>query len=738
MQRIRGLTGHVLRQWCQLRRVSGTTQAGARGINNRSTSRHYFFQDDDSVHQSRHNERNSVIQPSKWTDFQLLERGIPYGLDTLEDLRHACVFTEDQEHITDNEPLRSDVLLWQLLLDFGIADQSRNPGIGNDIVGRMIHGLVYRTKEVDLSAEDELTSQFWLTLLDEVTRRHDLATLKTLCQKRRLIWQRQQLFPEVIASALHNMPREHVISMAEHLTTRRHPSAQDGAELFKHFNPQTESDINKFKAVYLSCEFIGIYDQVMMHLHNNDLSALSLPLHRFLISQQDFPSRVDSMRPMLLRMAQDGTPVEPVIASLRSAGFAMVNAAGAIFQTEVESPGLSPGLDISGSVSDAFAAKAFAAKSLSFSFILNSLKAFGLRVVGPQAFREIGLGCNGTEEFLQRLNAINSLDLDLGLSAYSRILRKVCQDQNETMFRALLQTDMHHDVFDDKQLQGRLLAEALRSSDWDRMNLLLLMLNNGESNTLNDSVRRYTLDAVSNADARSILGLLLSEDEPCSSTRKWDVDRAVGRRIYLFSTSLRTLQKSMTPEQYTTPRMLTLITIGIMQDALISGIKIKAGYWKHILGRLIECGDFETVDSLCDWLPRAITQHHEAQDLEQDDPNTSTMPVFDRIFGAEFQRQFFTASLQRSLRTRIPAHREQWKRCLATLYNLHNKYDVGISEPVLRRIVADLGRHFMPKHQLGELGPHYAQACRFVAEVLHYVYSIFQVPRVFAESQIDL
>lgn len=130
-------------------------------------------------------------------------------------------------------------------------------------------------------------------------------------------------------------------------------------------------------------------------------------------------------------------------------------------------------------ISDQTCAKAFATSAFSVDFVMRSLSAFGVGSLGPLALRQIGLRSSDTREFMKHVKAVNGLNIKVDDCVYSQLLLRLAVNETEPLFDALLATDQHPEVFEDKTLQLELLKQHILRQDWTQLHVAIITLIHG-------------------------------------------------------------------------------------------------------------------------------------------------------------------------------------------------------------------------------------------------------------------
>ncbi|KAK5087470.1 hypothetical protein LTR70_005331 [Exophiala xenobiotica] len=530
-----------------------------------------------------------------------LERAKPYGISSIQQLDWQSTWplrrteVDGLPRLIYDEPYRSDMNLWHLLLDYLLQHHAEKAFVYIRV------GLRYRGKLVKLSSEDEDTTALWRKMLSAALSQGRLREVKLLTKPQGIVWDRPHLFSEVVGTALRYAGEGLADIMAWNLAVKNFDGFADVLRIFRTFRPEGSVQMRKFCSFHSRLKADKMYDEAMHDLWAQERADDAFLLHKYLVSKGDLPSSFDDIAPFLIYLTTKGDDPAPFLRQLAAAGASFAGQGVSVREVVTPQPGTGAAPMRVNKVSDAFAAKAFATKALSFDFVLRSLQAFGLTQIGPQAMRELGLAASDAAVFAQRLARLDEVGVGTGSSIYSRIVRKLCFSGEHNLLSQALQTDMHHEVFENRDLLLRLLSNHLHNAQWDQVNFLLAVLNHGETQTLSPMVKAELVEEAA-SQPRTLLGLTSN-----SSTGLATFDRYVMQNIV--SKLLHSLC-SMKSEQRSQGSRLAMarFTAGIMQDAVATVGHMKLHHWRLLLGELGQLGALDEVMILSHWVAKTTTQ----------------------------------------------------------------------------------------------------------------------------------
>lgn len=681
------------------------------------------------------------------TENSLLIRARRYGIFSVADLqRQSSLYTiKGLGSCLVDRQFRSDLELWDILLDY----QLQHFGLkGAKTIWR---GMKYRGKPVKLESEDVVTTNLWQKLLSAAVEAHDLTFLKLLCEDNGLAWNRPKLFTEVISTLLRCDQEHQAAYMCFYLRKKQIHEQASITDLYKTFRPQDYKQLKQFCSFYLNVPAAKIYDEAIRDLWEEERIDDAFLLHKFLIARGDLPSSFDEIAPFMRHLARKHHDPTPFIRQLITAGAMFSHQARESYHEELDRnggdfpssshslarPDWSPPSKKK-SVTDTFAARAFATKALSFGFVLNSLRLFGLTEIGPQSMRQIGLTAADPETYASRLSTLEELNIDTGSSAYSRLVRKLCFAKQYSLWEETLNTNMHHEVFEDVALQEKLLAEHFNKSDWKSVNLLLAMLNNGDVDGKSNVAYQRLLETVAEdrRTRRSLLSLI-----SCQSLH--NTTESIGLRLRAIDRLSMVLVGDKTePSKKASMLLHAQLLAGLMQDAVAAGAPIHGRQWRLILSRLGRAGDYKAITSLSLWL----AEYYSSQRLCL--PAARKTGVDHHIdlsefFNVNYQAAIIVWALRRDLRAGLPkASWQNVKRGLGLLKQLDDRYKVRINLPTIRKALVATFRAYEHKARVGWVGSNrarpYHSPKKVLTDLLRMVHTMWSRSKDDVEQEIEV
>lgn len=122
---------------------------------------------------------------------------------------------------------------------------------------------------------------------------------------------------------------------------------------------------------------------------------------------------------------------------------------------------------------DQLGAKWLASTWVSLDFAISVLYTMGVQEIGPLSLRAIAWRERLAQPLLSRFNQLTQLKIGITESSYARALRHHATVGDDEALKELVRSDIHPDIFDNKEAQHEVLADCLRVGEWTTYRLIL-------------------------------------------------------------------------------------------------------------------------------------------------------------------------------------------------------------------------------------------------------------------------
>ena len=256
-----------------------------------------------------------------------------------------------------------------------------------------------------------------------------------------------------------------------------------------------------------------------------------------------------------------------------------------------------------------------------FDFAVNTLRMFGLIEVGPLSVRQFVRSSGDSKTLKERFDALREYEIDIGSSAFVRIQKRLAYTGMFETAKMLADSDMHHDEFESRDLQRRLLKQHYLNENLQNLNNTLTVLALGHMTPVvqSKSVNLLLRSAIAASDWPKTLDLVHQVCEQNHELEKYTPQ-------YLAQELL--LPRDEVGDSFDRVGFL----IGVLQRLLAAGKPMQPAIWERPLAALGMQGRFDEFEALSVWLAAWYNSH------------SAQHHVFDRDL-----TKLFTPSLQRSL-----------------------------------------------------------------------------------------
>ena len=676
---------------------------------------------------------NATLNRSEEPQYQeveqrILARAKAYGITNLDVLFHLSSFPPDPQH--GMGPMRQDIhwrnpKLWCLLLDL---EKAR---FGDDGVKRVWHqGIKERYSKTLSHFESSAVDHLWSEFISTGTR--DYKFLRDVCKYEiRLGAPRPSFYVDVVGGLLAS---EHPMGARPFslLLQRAHPmKSEDLQPLFiKACSSKGTEALKYFCQVCSAVPTVNLYARVIPYLCSQDRFPEAWAMHSYLIGRGDVPLNFGAVEGLVANIAADDLDLKSFLQGLKDVQLWYENQARSTYALErsLRRGVSSENLNLVRSktfgfrpkkLSDEFVARAFATTTFSFDVILHGLQFLGLSNIGPLALQQIALNAGNHSVLSECLAKIESLGIDLGGSTYSRVIKKLVAQNKTTMLSDVIHSDQHPDVFEDFELQEKLLAQYYGVGDWRQVDRTLAVLcvrgaKSSETVQVENNLREQELCA--NLLLRSALAV---RDQPGISkimarmrVQGWRLSRHTLKII--FSAVLPKSQANWRTHKSGQFDDLAFL-ISLWQAAMASDTHIPSTFWQAPIRRLGMMGRWTDLEKVLFWLASKYAMRRPGADvLTAPDAPLSIHPTPSHVrqlslteLGSPISR-IFTPYLQRAIVEwsflafpLLPDHRSSpiklrvgitvpgknrlsWARGVEILRLLRDKYGVPIQASNIR------------------------------------------------------
>jgi hypothetical protein len=561
----------------------------------------------------------------------LLSEAARYSIRDVDSLDFESSVTSDRGRITrlvEKARFQFDYDLWAILLRYRIR------AYGDTGIKTIWKYLTRRGRIKLLPFHWPQEDSFWRVFIALGLRDHEF--LGSLAEHARQLWaqrqmRRESLYVEVVGGLL----RSDNAAAAPTFSARMHPgvpiSPAELLELFFQARSSTHpAALENFCHICDTVPNHKLYGMIIPTLCAEGRGDEAMAMHNYLFRRYDCPSTFEAIEPLVRHIAQGGLEISVFIRQLEKACLSFSGRVQRHYDSiKVHDFGVSrEDIDLAtnrtfgvkrSKISDAFAARFFATKSFSFGFAFNGLRMLGLDELGPLSLREIALQSGTATVMCRRLNIIDSMKIDTGGSAYSRVIRKLVQERKHSLLMDVVLCDQHSDVFEDQQFQLQLLDRYYHLKDWRQVNRTLAILSiwgDSKQHSLNALLRC----ALIRKDWPEVMKIAAQMHQSPDQISQANIILMYNLILYPRRASHRV---SLRAHGFESLKFLIML----WQSSLNSGASIPVKVWREPLRRLGMMGKWIELEKICLWLCSWYTPQDEQSATKNSFAILSVLPL---------------------------------------------------------------------------------------------------------------
>ncbi|KAI0865605.1 hypothetical protein F4860DRAFT_459734 [Xylaria cubensis] len=377
--------------------------------------------------------------------------------------------------LVDKFENHDDLALWCSLLDY----QMRINGPAG--VAHVWKGLWGRKTlhEVD----SPLADMFWRVILEGALLSDDPSFLRDIWIYSEWMYDLHQVkWPRLYTTVIKHMLRTHqhheVLKWHLRLTPNFYPGSDEFANIIKEFALDKELyQLDTLPALYKTSSERSLYNVLLPYLFDLGESTLAREWRRVFIRHGEVPLAPVPVRPFL-RFLRGYYPSDKLIPEeLAALKFTPEQVQDEIpdltreFMNRVH--GRTFGITVK-NYNDRLGSKWFASSWVSLDGAISTISALGVENIGSLSLQSIALRAENSEDLLNRISQLREHGISVVDSNYYQIVLYLARQNDDELLFDLLRSDLHPDVFDDFDLQTRLINSVNGVSDWRTLRLLLV------------------------------------------------------------------------------------------------------------------------------------------------------------------------------------------------------------------------------------------------------------------------
>ncbi|KAI8962191.1 hypothetical protein F5Y11DRAFT_323671 [Daldinia sp. FL1419] len=505
--------------------------------------------------------------------------------------------------LVDKYENRNDLALWSTLLDY----QKRvNGDLG---VWNVWKGLWGRKSLYDVHSP--LAPTFWQTMLEGAIKSTENKFLPSIWIYSEWMYEFHGVkWPQLYSTVLSHFLRTHKHHQALQWQLRLTPNFYPGADEFASMIKQFANDRELYRTPTLESLYIvnpdhRLYDILVPHLYNTGSSFLAARWRRLCVQYDDLPQAHVSARPFLrfLRGYFPHVSLHPEESAIvddlnfESREDTAKTELSREFMNRVH--GETFGISVK-TYNDRLGAKWLASSWVSLDTAISTIAALGISEIGPLSLQSIALREGTSKGVLKRIQQLNDQGISVVDSNYFRLVLYLAKVKDDELLLDLLHSDLHPDVFDDSELQSRLVVSTANSEDWRTHRLMLAtqlaVMDKATRQSANELARTYFL----RRDRQGLSKLL---------------DDMKTMEIALDSSQINLIFDSINHEVKSTvlPEDSLYFYLPIFRQLAAMEIPVPVRCWRKMLFCLARQGRIDDLERLCIELANIFTSVHSSR-----------------------------------------------------------------------------------------------------------------------------
>ncbi|KAI0115467.1 hypothetical protein GGR51DRAFT_503107 [Nemania sp. FL0031] len=380
----------------------------------------------------------------------------------------------DRRLLVDRFENYGDLALWTCLLDY----QMRVNGPAGVLhVWKALWG-----RKTLYDVDSPLAGMFWRIILEGALMSDDPSILENIWiysewmfDLHRVKW--PQLYTTVISHLLLTHQHQRVLQWHLRMTPNFYPGPDEFATIIRQFALDKELyQLDTLPSLYKTSPKKKLYNTLLPYLFDLGESNLARQWRRIFIRHGEAPLAPMPVRPFLRFLAgyhpgDKLTPEELAALDFTAAPMNEEPKLSREFMNHVH--GKTFGIPIK-SFNDRMGARWFASSWVSLDTAIASISALGIEQIGPLSLQSIALRAGGSKDLLHRISQLREYGISVVKSNYFQLILYLVKLNDDELLHDLLQSDLHPDVFDDLNLQTRLIDSTSDAGDWRTLRLLMV------------------------------------------------------------------------------------------------------------------------------------------------------------------------------------------------------------------------------------------------------------------------
>ncbi|KAI4601968.1 hypothetical protein KJ359_010834 [Pestalotiopsis sp. 9143b] len=326
---------------------------------------------------------------------------------------------------------------------------------------------------------------FWITIVEAALRLEDEKFLDSVYTYAEYMvelhgTQWPGLYMNIVPHFLRTGQHAKAVKWHTRLVANFYPGSQEFIAMIREFSTDGEStSLFTLQTLYITSPERSFYDAIVPYLYGRGKAELARTWRTTCIKRDDgprfhAPSRqflrylVSYFYPLSLHQKEVAIIIEETLSPSKTNEQQVGISREFMNQVHGKTFGFDPK-----TYNDQLGARWFASSWVGLDLATSVVAALGVQQIGPLSLQSICLREGTAQGVLARLKKLEEAGITIPTSGYQSTILHLARTGDEELMMRLLQCDIHPDVFDDIELQAKLMASSAAAGDMSTYTVLL-------------------------------------------------------------------------------------------------------------------------------------------------------------------------------------------------------------------------------------------------------------------------
>ncbi|KAK2017888.1 pentatricopeptide repeat domain-containing protein [Colletotrichum eremochloae] len=372
------------------------------------------------------------------------------------------------------------------------------------------------------------------------------------------------------------------------------PGREEFGALLQEFVVIPDADMQQtLQAIYIMSLHRSLYDELIPLLYRSGRSQQCNAWRSLFVRHRDLPRSTPDSQPYLKYLARYFPSVtleleEQMVLGLNSSAY--WNGQDDTLWDAMKDAQDDKGDGAGRQHSDNLGARWFASSWVPLDFAIHAVHALGVRQIGPLSLQSIALRESTAHGVVARIEQLRKVNISIGCSAYSLVLKRFAENEDNELLYELLHTDIHPDVFDDPLVLASIRDKALKEGAWKTHRLLLAIQPAMVEESVYSTSNLLLQECVKHGQDKQALALL-------DDMRTMNIDVSTATVQHICSSIVDPLPWN--PKTTATNRDAWDMAIAYLTRLALLKKPVHSHYWQKIIFGLGKFGRIGELEDLC-------------------------------------------------------------------------------------------------------------------------------------------